>query len=60
MQCVACEMPTKRYQARTKVNTIQWALSCAFTFSSPYLMSGRDVPMQDICVGGIQYLSSSR
>ena len=60
MQRVACETPTKRYQARTKVNTIQWALSYTSASSSPCLILGRNIPVQDIYVGGMRYLSSSR
>ena len=60
MQHIAYKTPTKRYQARTKVNTIQWALFYAFTSSFPYLTLGYNMPVQGIYIEGIQYLSSSK
>ena len=60
MQRVAYKTLTKRYQARIKVNTIQQALSYAFTFSSPYLTLGCNMPIQDIYIEGMWYLSSSK
>ena len=45
MRRVAYRMPTKRYQARTKVNTIQQA-PLTYTFaSSPYLTLGCNTPI---------------
>ena len=60
MQRVAYRMPTKRYQAKTKVNTIQQALLTYASTFSPYLILGYNTPMQDIYMGGMRYLSSSR
>ena len=54
MQRVAYRTPTKRYQARTKVNTIQWALLTYTSTSSSYLMLGCNAPIQDIRIGGMR------
>ena len=45
MQRVAYRTPTKRYQARTKVNTIQQALLTYASTSSPYLILGYNAPI---------------
>ena len=45
MQRVAYRTPTKYYQARTKVNTIQWALLTSTSTSSPYLILGYNTPI---------------
>ena len=45
MQRVAYKTPTKRYRAKTKVDTIQWALlTYTYTFS-PYLILGYNTPI---------------
>ena len=61
MQYVVYKMPTEHYQAKTKVDTIQQAFFCtSASFFSPYLILGRDAPVQDIYAGGMRYLSSSK
>ena len=45
MQRVAYRTPTKRYQARTKVDTIQQVLLTYASTSSLYLILGRDMPI---------------
>ena len=53
MQRVAYKTPIKCCQARTKVDTIWWALSTyTYTFSH-HLTLGRNTPVQDVRVKGV-------
>ena len=58
MQCVVYKTPTEHYQAKTKVDTIQWALF--YTSTSFYLILNCDTPVQDIYIKSIQYLNCFR
>jgi len=53
MQRVACRIFAKYRRAKTKVDTIWWALLTYVSASSPYLILGRDVPMQNMRAGCI-------
>jgi len=53
MQRIVYKTPTKRHQAKTKVNTIWWALlTYTFSFSS-YLILNCNILVQDIYVENI-------
>ena len=60
MQRVTYKMLTKRRQAKTKVNTIQQALSTYTSSFSLHSTLNRNVFIQDIYAKGIWYLSSFR
>ena len=59
MQYIAYRMPTERCWAKTRINTIWWALLTYISASSLYLILGYDIPVQGIYIRGMWYLSSS-